>query len=424
MSHKLFAILGAFFFVLTTSSVLSIRPVQAQTTITVDTFADLVDTNLDCSLREAIIAADTNTAVDGCAAGSGDDVILLATGSYTLTLAGLGEQATLSGDLDISAPEGLTIQGAGVVSTTIDAGDIDRAFEIINPLSRVIIRDLTIQNGRSPTGQGSGAIKNVGRLTLANILIQGNRVEGSSSDDVGGAICNGCGLGEGHLTIVDSTIRDNTADRAGGIFSNGMLTITNSSIVSNSARAGGGLINFATENKRVTLNNTTISGNVAENNSGGIGQFGDSLVISNSTIANNSAQLGAGINYGNGDTFLHNTMIAHNLLGENCFTLGTGAIISTGYNLSSDGSCSLSNEGDLDDTDPLLLALDNYGGPTPTHKLSFRSPAINAGTDRQCPSFDQRGVSRPQGDGCDIGAFEYDTSPQLLHLPVARKSAP
>lgn len=392
-------------------------PVYAQTTITVDTFADAIDTSGDCSLREAIIAANTNTSVDGCAAGTGDDRILLAAGTYTLTISGQEEQAAMTGDLDITAVETLIIQGAGAVSTTIDGGAVDRIFEIIPSESRVTISDLTIQNGRVNTGQGGGAILNRGILTLTNTIIQNNQVEGSTSADIGGAICNGCETGIGSLTIVSSTIRSNSADRGGAIFSNDQLTITNSSIISNSARAGAGLLNFAAPEDRATLINTTFSGNSASNNSGGILNSGGLLAITNSTIANNSAPLGAGIYVGAGEVSLLNTIIAGNRNGANCSHSGTAIFNSNGFNLSSDSSCPTEAEGDLNDIDPLLGPLGDYGGPTPTHSLSFLSPAIDAARDSECPGSDQRGVPRPQGSRCDIGAFEYDGTPLQIHLP-------
>jgi hypothetical protein len=62
---------------------------------------------------------------------------------------------------------------------------------------------------------------------------------------------------------------------------------------------------------------------------------------------------------------------------------------------------------------PLLRPLGDYGGPTPTHSLQPASPAIDAANPNApgsgpttCAQEDQRGVTRPQGPVCDIGAFE------------------
>ena len=77
-----------------------------------------------------------------------------------------------------------------------------------------------------------------------------------------------------------------------------------------------------------------------------------------------------------------------------------------GYNLSDDASCNLTQPTDITNTDPLLGPLADNGGATLTHVLLPGSPAIDSGDDVACPASDQRGVSRPQGAGCDRGAVE------------------
>ncbi len=420
MAHKVYPLLGTLLFTLV-FTILLMPPssVYADTTITVNTFDDGPDTNADCSLREAIRAANLNAAVDACPAGSGDDLILLPAGIYTLTITGQGEDEALTGDLDITAPEGLTIQGAGVVSTTIDGGGIDRIFDIRIITSTVTIADLTIQNGEVATGQGSGGIKNNGVLTLTNTLIQNNRATGDTSDDIGGGICNGCGTGTGTLHLHNSTVKANSADRGGGIFSNAILTITQSSIISNSARAGGGLSKFASSGGGTTIINSTFSGNSATNSGGAIRQDAGTLTITNSTLANNISPLGGGIFHSDGTTTLQNSILANTGTGGDCYNFE--GFSSNGHNLSSDDSCSLNASGDLTDTVPLLGPLADNGGATLTHALLFASPAIDAAADAFCPSTDQRGITRPQGLRCDIGALENDVVPLKLFLPSGKK---
>jgi hypothetical protein len=137
--------------------------------------------------------------------------------------------------------------------------------------------------------------------------------------------------------------------------------------------------------------------------------------VANSTIANNDANQGAGINNGNALT-LHNSIVAYNRSeyepgGTDC----SGDITSRGYNLDSDGSCDLTAAGDQPDTDPLLAPLDDYGGPTETHALQAGSPALDQGSCQATGAVaDQRGLGRPfdltnvadADDGCDVGAFE------------------
>jgi len=105
----------------------------------------------------------------------------------------------------------------------------------------------------------------------------------------------------------------------------------------------------------------------------------------NSTFALNAAQGGAaatnGIGYGggicssSGTASLLNTIVANSLSGSNAF----GILTDLGHNLSSDASCNFSGPGSLNNTDPILAPLDDYGGPTPTMALLAGSPAIDGG---------------------------------------------
>ncbi|HEY3228182.1 MAG TPA: choice-of-anchor Q domain-containing protein, partial [Roseiflexaceae bacterium] len=104
--------------------------------------------------------------------------------------------------------------------------------------------------------------------------------------------------------------------------------------------------------------------------------------------------------------------------GADC--LISGAITSSGHNLSSDSSCGFTAGGDLQNTNPLLGPLAANGGPTPTHALLPGSPAFEAGTNTGCPATDQRGILRPQGIFCDIGAFERVVV-QTVFLPLVVK---
>ncbi len=65
-------------------------------------------------------------------------------------------------------------------------------------------------------------------------------------------------------------------------------------------------------------------------------------------------------------------------------------------------------QGDMVNTLPLVGPLQDNGGATPTHALALNSPAIENGDNDLCLLIDQRGVSRPQGLSCDIGAYEFN----------------
>jgi hypothetical protein len=166
----------------------------------------------------------------------------------------------------------------------------------------------------------------------------------------------------------------------------------------------------------LTINNSTVSGNRGSGFYGvGGGIFNlktGTLTINNSTVSGNTANVGGGIW---GSATLQNSIVANNGSGGNC----DGSMTSNGYNLSSDGTCNFNGTGDLNNTDPKLGQLGNYGGPTQTIPLLSGSPAIDAGNPGGCTDgeghllkTDQRGRPRPDKEdtgGCDMGAYERQT---------------
>jgi len=147
---------------------------------TVTKTADTADgtCDSDCSLREAIIAAN---------AAAGADTITLPAGTYTLSIAGTDEDAAATGDLDVT--DDLTITGAGAASTIVEACDssggpcsgIDRVFEIWS--ATVEISGVTIRNGDAGTDAGGG-ISNFGELVLNESTVTAN----TSTTNCGGGI--------------------------------------------------------------------------------------------------------------------------------------------------------------------------------------------------------------------------------------------
>jgi hypothetical protein len=122
------------------------------------------------------------------------------------------------------------------------------------------------------------------------------------------------------------------------------------------------------------------------------------------TIASNTSANGILFN-NSGNVSFRNTIIGPNS-GTNCVAEDAGTFTTAGNNLSNDDDCPLS--GDIVNMDPMLGPLADNGGPTMTHAISEDSPAVNAGDDNGCADTDQRGVDRPQGAHCDIGAFEVE----------------
>jgi hypothetical protein len=98
--------------------------------------------------------------------------------------------------------------------------------------------------------------------------------------------------------------------------------------------------------------------------------------------------------------------LRNTIVGGPCGVADGGQIVSEGFNIATDSSCGLTGPGDKPDTDPKLGPLQDNGGPTPTRAPLAGSLALDNGTNTDCPATDQRGVSRPRGAACDMGAFE------------------
>jgi hypothetical protein len=322
-------------------------------------------------------------------AAPGDTINFSVTGTITLT----------SGELIIT--KNLNIHGPGATSLAISGNDASRVVRIDSGAT-VTISDITIRNGSAYWGAG---IRNDGALTLMNVAVSNNHSESS-----GGGILN-----YGPLNLTNVAISGNTASGAHPL-------------------GGGGIAHFG---GAATLKNVTISGNSAIN-TGGVGNGGSgggisaTLSLNNVTIVNNSASAsvadlgtGGGIDDSQADPVnFKNTLIAGNTssgAGPDCI----GTLTSQGYNLiQSTAGCVIAGDttGNILGQDPLLAPLAYNGGATQTHGLLPGSPAIDAGNPaapgsggNACEATDQRGVARPQGTRCDIGAVEI---PFQLYLPL------
>jgi hypothetical protein len=271
------------------------------------------------------------------------------------------------------------------------------------------------------SGNASYCCDGGGIFNSASLLVTGSAFISNTADFIGGGIAN-----NGTLTLTDTTLRDNSAlFRGGGISNSSLAAITGSAFDSNSASddgsfngGGGGIYNGGT----LTVANSTLSGNwvseLGEGWGGGINNVG-MLMLYNSTLSNNWADDGGGGIRSTDTLHLSNTLIANSPAGGDC--LNTGAIGTNIANLIEDGSCSPALSGD-----PLLGPLQDNGGPTWTHALLDLSPALDVGNAAVCAlppvnGLDQRGITRPQGPGCDIGAFEQ-LQDWLLYLPAILRS--
>jgi hypothetical protein len=318
-----------------------------------------------------------------------------------------GETISLtSGQLVID--KDLTIDGSTLANPiTISGDNLSRVFSVGNE-SVVTLDSLTISDGyaTSSSSDGGGIELTSGILTVMNCRIVNNYAEGD-----GGGIFTLWDQELMSLVVKNCTFSGNISPNNGGAIMNyGLLDIQNSTFSSNSSGYGAGIYSDA---GTITITNSTFSGNSSSINGGGIYNGGDTILnITNSTFAENDAsnEYTAGGIYNDNATMNYvNTIIANSISGLDC--INNGFIGTNSNNLvESEDDCNAGLS-----IDPLLDILDDYGGSTQTHALLLGSPAIDTGNPAVCPATDQRGVLRPQGEGCDIGAYEYGI---FIYLPL------
>lgn len=319
--------------VLTALLALAIPAAAAAVNFPVTKTADTADgtCDADCSLREAIIAAN---------ALAGPDIVTVPAGTYLLTIPGAtGEDAAATGDLDIGSG-GLTINGAGAATTIVDGGGTIRVFEVVGT-GTVAVTGLTIRNGLGGFGAGIENDNNGASLTIdqsqilnntatsfgggvnnnggGTITITNSVISGNTATFFGGGVNNNIG---GTVNIDATTISMNTANGFGGgglnNNSGGPMMVSASVIANNSAPngSGGGINNNSSGT--MTLTDVTVSGNTASGSICGGGILNNSngpLTIVESTISGNSATAGpgGGICYNSGGTFtITNSTISGN----------------------------------------------------------------------------------------------------------------
>ncbi len=266
--------------------------------------------------------------------------------------------------------------------------------------------------------------------TAPTTSVTNSRFVGNNADSSGALDVLAAG---GEVTLSGDEFDDNTAsvNAVGAVFQVDSFTVRDSSFVGNHGAFGAV---FQLSNGKISMSNDTMT----HNSSPGLGgallfNAAEPLPVSltNDTIADNSAAPGGGggiyntsqMAAGSGATGVHNTIIAGNTGGD-CGDSGSSSQVPTavdaGFNLDSDGTCfSGLAASDKVGVNPLLGAPADNGGSVLTDALQVGSPAIDGGSDTGCPATDARGVTRPQGASCDIGAYEFEAARLALS-----KSAP
>lgn len=353
--------------------------------ITVTTTTDELNVDGDCSLREALVAANTNSGVDDCAAGAdGQDTIVLRPVTYRLTIPGRGEDASETGDLDVTESAQLIGGSSAGARARVDAAGLDRVLDV-RPGVAVGLFSLELVGGDAGPDEGGG-------LRLGDAC-------GEASDST-------------PANMSDMVVRGNEASVGGGVHIDDCRTVDIlwSSIIENHARETGGGVS-AVGRSRVLVERSTFSGNSAGDAGGAwwANSDGGDLAMLFSTVAGNRAPDGAGL-WVTGTTFPANpmaTIMAANE-GPNC-----GGVHPFGINLLSDDLSCGPQSGLAPGVEVQLDALTMVDGHW-VHPPLAGSPAIDLVSGSECDQArsDQTGAVRPQdgdGDGfarCDVGAYE------------------
>ena len=379
-------------------------------TTTVDTLDPPFSSDGQCSLREAIQAANTDTGIDTCAAGAGADTIVVPAGTYELTIVGADEDANQTGDLDVT--EDVEIAGEGAQLTILDDSANERILHVhcnaASPAAvSVTLRDLRLTGGRltidsgGASGGGAGlyvqdcafpvhatvervevddnfvqlidagparpgggiAIDTAGQVTIRDAFVHDNvYFQLESAGSFGGG---GIGIsGGGSALIVDTWILDNQIDQFGGddpsgagIWTDTFTEVRGSTLEGNAIGTSGRGGGMYCEDAVLLVRNSTLVGNRAFSGGGAFGNGIDGapgclVTFDSVTIAGNLGNIAAGILNDTGGVGVTNSIVAGNVdLGGNSLDV-SGAFTSGDYNLvgAVDGSTGFTEPNDLTGT--------------------------------------------------------------------------
>ena len=410
--------------------------------------------NSSGSLRQAILDAN---------ATGGNDLITFATTGTIVLESALPE---ISDNVSITASEGITVSGSNAfrvftvltnVSLSLDhltvvSGKSTNGGGIFNAgilsCNNCLFSNNAAFGGNSGAGLG-GAIFNRGNVSLIDCTFVGNSATGSNGGSGSGQLGAGGALyNAGNLIISDCLFTTNIA--VGGAGGGGWKPTQGGP---GGEAKGGALCNLAVtravnctfvENSAVGGNGGSQGGSNAyggDSWGGGVYNTNGTMAVTNSTFSGNRAiggfhaldpglshsgtGCGGGVANAGGAMQLVNTILADSTTVQYYYIFSPGPSTGTsvnnmnawglltdlGFNISSDGTANFTNSGSLNSVDPKLQPLMDNGGLTKTMLLLPGSPAIDGSTAVDFPAVDQRGVARPSGGACDIGAVEVVPAP-------------
>jgi predicted outer membrane repeat protein len=362
------------------------------------------------------------------------------------SLTGGGVQAENSSQVAIDHCT-LTGNSSGAVfldeSTSMTISDCTLAGNLGSGVVALHVRSLTVNNcllSGNSGGDGGGIDFGYGDLSVTNCTLTGNTatyrggalVVASDNATISNCtLANNSVAGEGGalyaytnsntaMTVSDCTVIDNTAGTSGGglYFQHCNLLVSNCTLAGNSALDGGAI---AGDYNSLTVRNSILEGNSASSSGGGI-YANVAATVSNSTLTGNSSVTGGAIFY---TSFYGSATVDNSTLTGNTSSTGTGGGIAgfgtatirntiVAGNAGGDITGGYTASHSLIGGDPRLAPLGFYGGPTQTFALLPDSPARGAGDPASAPVTDQRGLPRLAGGPVDIGAFQTQTDPFLV----------
>jgi hypothetical protein len=414
-------------------------------------------TGCDSTLGAGIVTL--RSAIEHFSSVDGDNVITFS-GPSTISLGGLG--AFVDGDTGT-----LTITGAGIDQTIIDAHNASRIFDSAS--GPIVISGMTLEHS-----QGSDtAVFNVSNLAATSLKITGSVVnsanvnggvvdggtvsftssliDGTTVTSTDGSI-HGAVFDTGDLTLTDTLVTNTNitvepGNNLDGVADTGNVTMLRSAIVGTTANIGdrssvfGGIFDSGGVSlDHSALGDFTLTAGVTATIHGGLLDSGDATILdstighsrittgtgavvtgalfdtgtitlTNATIADNITTLGANSTNGNGN-FDTGGVTAKNTIIANNGPANCGAVFaSSDHSLDSGSTCGMGSiNGNISNRDPGLGAFQlNSPGTTQTMAIGATSPAYNTANNANCPSTDQRGVTRifPGDATCDMGAYEF-----------------
>ncbi|MGZ7042839.1 MAG: choice-of-anchor Q domain-containing protein, partial [Thermoanaerobaculia bacterium] len=307
-----------------------------------------------------------------------------AAGADQIVFTGAATSGTIALASEIAITDELTLTGPGTRALSITSSG--RIFNVTSGILNVSLTDLTLENANA-SGNGGAILGASAGINLDRVALLGNQATGE-----GGALYCTIGAAPGLLTIRNSTIAGNHANKMGA---------------------------FAAYGCSVEIENSTISGNTATDSNGAAFLAFSSFELRNSTVFGNSANFVGGIHFQDGSGPMN---VVSSIVAENTDQTGINDLNRTG-NSTVNASNSLFSEvfvpadnvingtdtNNLIGVNPLLGPLANNGGPTDTRLPTAASPVIDQGANPNALPYDQRGPGFPRQmlAGVDMGAVEF-----------------